>query len=78
MVPARPGIAFVEYEDAPQAGVAMQGLQGFKLATGGGGGWVGGGDLAPAHLHRLLPVPPVQLRVGVQDRQVDQPAAHHH
>jgi U2 small nuclear ribonucleoprotein B'' len=33
MVPNRPGIAFVEYEDAGQAGVAMQGLQGFKLAT---------------------------------------------
>jgi hypothetical protein len=34
MVPQRPGIAFVEYEDEAQAGVAMQGLQGFKLATG--------------------------------------------
>lgn len=34
MVPQRPGIAFVEYEDEGQAGVAMQGLQGFKLATG--------------------------------------------
>lgn len=33
MVPNRPGIAFVEYDDAGQAGVAMQGLQGFKLAT---------------------------------------------
>ena len=33
MVPSRPGIAFVEYDDAGQAGVAMQGLQGFKLAT---------------------------------------------
>ena len=53
MVPARPGIAFVEYEDAPQAGVAMQGLQGFKLASGGWG-WVGGGDMAPAQLHTLL------------------------
>ena len=57
MVPARPGIAFVEYEDAPQAGVAMQGLQGFKLATGG---WVGGWapPLAPAQLH---PPPPLLL-----------------
>lgn len=33
MVPQKPGIAFVEYEDAAGAGVAMQGLQGFKLAT---------------------------------------------
>jgi RNA recognition motif-containing protein len=34
MVPQRPGIAFVEYSDEGQAGTAMQGLQGFKLATG--------------------------------------------
>ncbi|KAI3433493.1 hypothetical protein D9Q98_003305 [Chlorella vulgaris] len=33
MVPQRPGIAFVEYSDEGQAGTAMQGLQGFKLAT---------------------------------------------
>ena len=33
MVPQKPGIAFVEYEDDVQATVAMQGLQGFKLAT---------------------------------------------
>lgn len=33
MVPQRPGIAFVEYDDAGQAGMAMQGLNGFKLAT---------------------------------------------
>lgn len=39
MVPAKPGIAFVEYSDEGQAGVAMQGLQGFKLATGA---WPGG------------------------------------
>jgi U2 small nuclear ribonucleoprotein B'' len=36
MVAQRPGIAFVEYDDEGQAGVAMQGLQGFKLATGEG------------------------------------------
>lgn len=34
MVPSRPGIAFVEYSDEVQAGLALQGLQGFKLATG--------------------------------------------
>lgn len=33
MVAQRPGIAFVEYTDEAQAGMAMQGLQGFKLAT---------------------------------------------
>ena len=31
MVDARPGIAFVEYENDMQASVAMQGLQGFKI-----------------------------------------------
>ena len=30
-VEARPGIAFVEFESAPQAGVALAGLQGFKV-----------------------------------------------
>ena len=49
MVPGRPGISFVEYESDVQSTVAMQGLQGFKLATdkpmkvgrgrGGGGRW---------------------------------------
>ena len=34
MVPSRPGIAFVDYSDEVQAGLALQGLQGFKLATG--------------------------------------------
>lgn len=33
LVPQRPGIAFVEYDSDVQASVAMQGLQGFKLAT---------------------------------------------
>ena len=31
MVEARPGIAFIEYESEVQSGVAMQGLQGFKV-----------------------------------------------
>ncbi|KAK9281431.1 hypothetical protein L1049_004333 [Liquidambar formosana] len=31
MVEAKPGIAFVEYGDEGQSGVAMQGLQGFKI-----------------------------------------------
>ena len=31
MVPARPGIAFVEFDSSSQAGVAMNGLQGFKI-----------------------------------------------
>jgi len=31
MVESRPGIAFVEYENEMQSGVAMQGLQGFKV-----------------------------------------------
>ena len=31
MVPAKPGIAFVDFETAPQAAVALQGLQGFKI-----------------------------------------------
>ena len=31
MVEARPGIAFVEYENEMQSGVAMGGLQGFKV-----------------------------------------------
>ena len=31
MVDSRPGIAFVEYENEMQSGVAMQGLQGFKV-----------------------------------------------
>ena len=31
MVEARPGIAFVEFENEMQSGVAMSGLQGFKV-----------------------------------------------
>ena len=31
MVDSRPGIAFIEYENEMQSGVAMQGLQGFKV-----------------------------------------------
>lgn len=31
MVPAKPGISFVEFGDAMQAGVALNGLQGFKI-----------------------------------------------
>ena len=31
MIAAKPGIAFVEFESDHQAGVAMQGLQGFKI-----------------------------------------------
>ena len=31
MIPAKPGIAFVEFDSASQAGVAMSGLQGFKI-----------------------------------------------
>lgn len=31
MVEAKPGIAFVEYENEMQSTVAMQGLQGFKI-----------------------------------------------
>ena len=31
MVPARPGIAFVEYEDENRAGTAMVGLKGHKI-----------------------------------------------
>lgn len=31
MVEQKPGIAFVEFESDMQAGVAMQGLQGFKI-----------------------------------------------
>lgn len=31
LVPAKPGIAFVEYEDESQATAAMAGLQNFKL-----------------------------------------------
>jgi U2 small nuclear ribonucleoprotein B'' len=30
-VEARPGIAFIEFESAAQAGVALAGLQGFKV-----------------------------------------------
>ncbi|XP_030464362.1 U2 small nuclear ribonucleoprotein B''-like isoform X2 [Syzygium oleosum] len=33
MVEAKPGIAFVEYEDDVQAGMAMQHLQGFKITA---------------------------------------------
>lgn len=32
MVEAKPGIAFVEYEDEDQSSTAMQNLQGFKIA----------------------------------------------
>lgn len=32
MIEAKPGIAFVEYEDDDQSGVAMLALQGFKIA----------------------------------------------
>uniref|UniRef100_A0A1J3CFX2 U2 small nuclear ribonucleoprotein B n=1 Tax=Noccaea caerulescens TaxID=107243 RepID=A0A1J3CFX2_NOCCA len=32
MAPAKPGIAFVEYEDDVQSSVAMQALQGFKIS----------------------------------------------
>lgn len=35
-VPQRPGIAFVEYGTEAEAGVALQALQGFKMATGVG------------------------------------------
>ena len=31
LVPAKPGIAFVEFGDAAQAGVALNGLHGFKI-----------------------------------------------
>lgn len=31
MVEARPGIAFVEFENEMQSGVAMSGLQAFKV-----------------------------------------------
>lgn len=31
MAPAKPGIAFVEYEDDVQSSTAMQALQGFKI-----------------------------------------------
>ncbi len=31
MVDARPGIAFIEYENEMQSGVAMGGLQAFKI-----------------------------------------------
>ncbi len=31
MVEARPGIAFVEFENEMQAGVGLSGLQGFKI-----------------------------------------------
>lgn len=31
VVPAKPGIAFVEFETEMQASVAMTGLQGFKI-----------------------------------------------
>ena len=31
MVESRPGIAFVEFENEMQSGVAMSGLQGFKV-----------------------------------------------
>lgn len=33
MVPHRPGIAFVEYDNESGAGAALAGLQGFRLAT---------------------------------------------
>ncbi len=33
LVPQRPGIAFCEYDSDVQSTVALQGLQGFKLAT---------------------------------------------
>lgn len=33
MIEAKPGIAFVEYEDEVQAGMAMQHLQGFKITA---------------------------------------------
>lgn len=32
MIDAKPGIAFVEFEDDIQSSVAMQALQGFKIA----------------------------------------------
>lgn len=32
MVEAKPGIAFVEYENEMQSHYAMQGLQGFKIS----------------------------------------------
>lgn len=32
MVDAKPGIAFIEYEDDSQSSVAMQDLQGFKIS----------------------------------------------
>jgi U2 small nuclear ribonucleoprotein B'' len=31
MIPAKPGIAFVEFTDDSQSAVAMQALQGFKI-----------------------------------------------
>jgi U2 small nuclear ribonucleoprotein B'' len=31
MVEARPGIAFVDFDNELQSGVALQGLQGFKI-----------------------------------------------
>ena len=31
MVPARPGIAFIEFESEHNAGQALTGLQGFKV-----------------------------------------------
>ena len=33
MVEAKPGIAFIEYENEMQSTVAMQGLQGFKITA---------------------------------------------
>ena len=33
LIPHRPGIAFIEYDNEPGAMAALQGLQGFKLAT---------------------------------------------
>lgn len=32
MIEAKPGIAFVEYEDENQSMVAMEALQGFKIS----------------------------------------------
>ncbi len=31
MVEARPGIAFIDYDNELQSGVALQGLHGFKI-----------------------------------------------
>ena len=36
MIEARPGIAFVDFDNEMQSGVAMQGLQGFKITPNHG------------------------------------------